>query len=158
MNIGVITVSFTPRLALLAVLAIAAAPAWAQVYKCKSADGSPVFQESPCGSSTGISTTPQPPAGAVRKGEQAKPADSTNKAMNDAFQSRMDKKDYDGALAFATTDKQKELARKKSAEKNTKCETLAAKAKQAQADLQNKGEKWKSKADAANAEYTNYCR
>jgi hypothetical protein len=158
MNIGVAKGSFIPRLALLAVLASAAAPAWAQVYKCKSADGSPIFQESPCGSSTGISTTPQPSGASVRKNEQAKPADNTHKAMNDAFQSRMDKKDYDGALAFATTDKQKEQARKKAAEKNTKCETLAGKAKQAQADLQNKGEKWRPKADAANAEYTNYCR
>jgi hypothetical protein len=78
--------------------------------------------------------------------------------MNDAFQSRMDKQDYEGALAFATTDAQKELARRKAAEKKAKCDGLSIKADKAQADFKNRGANWKPAADAAEADYRSQCK
>lgn len=147
---------FLPQFALVAALAPIAAPtAIAEVHKCKNSDGSLVYQEAPCGTSGGVYKTPAQPAA---DGKKPKPADTTNKAMNDAFQSRMDKQDYDGALAFATTDKQKEQARRKAADKNTKCESLSIKARKAQAEFTNRGPKWKPAADAAEAEYRNQCK
>jgi hypothetical protein len=159
MNLALGTRTFFPRFVLMVGLTGAAAlPAFAEVYKCKNSDGSPVFQEKPCGSPEGVFNAPDRPAAPGKSGGKAKPADAANKAMNEAFQSRMDKKDYDGALAFATTEKQKALARKMAEEKRIKCESLAAKYKLARAEFKNNGAKWKPKADAAEAEYANHCR
>lgn len=158
MSMSVTSAAFFRRVLLAVVLAGIAAPAPAQVHKCKSSDGSVIYQEAPCGSATGILSAPAQPAGAAVGGGKTKPADTTSKAMNDAFQSRMDKRDYEGAQAFATTNQQKELARKKAAEKDLKCESLSTKARQATADFNTKGERYRSKADAAEAEYRTHCR
>ena len=138
-----------------AMTGIAAGPALAQVYKCKNSDGSTAFQDAPCGSPGGVIKSPAQPAPA---GAKVKPADTTNKAMNDAFQSRMDKQDFEGALAFATTDAQKELARRKAAEKKAKCDSLSIKSDKAQAEFKNRGANWKPAADAAEADYRSQCK
>jgi hypothetical protein len=143
---------------MLAAAGIAAAPAFAQIHKCKNSDGSLVFQEAPCGTPAGVIKTPAPAAAPAKSVDKSKPADTTTKAMNDAFQLRMDQQDYDGAMAFATTDKQKELARRKAAEKTAKCESLLIKANKAQADFKNRGQNWKPAADAAEAEYRLQCK
>lgn len=137
---------------------LAAFPALADVYKCKSSDGAVVYQEAPCKSSGTKLTLPEQPVAPAAKTESAKRAAATNKAMNDAFQSRMDKGDYEGALAFAINDKQKALARKKKEEQAVKCQALTIKAKKAQADFQQRGVRWQPAADAADAEYRLHCR
>jgi hypothetical protein len=134
----------------MAVVALAAAPAAAQVHKCKGADGAPVFQSAPCDDRSGGIAVPERGAD---KGKGAKPAEADKKAMNEAFRSRMDKRDYEGALAFATTDQQKSQARRKIAEKDARCRGLAVKLQEAQAKYDKDGGQSKAALDKAKSNY-----
>jgi hypothetical protein len=119
------------------------------VYKCTASNGSTVYQESPCASTGSKLNAPDPSPGMNRGSDKSKFADSTKKAMNEAFQSRMDKGDFEGALAFASDDRQKSQARKKLQEKEVKCEKLAIKVKNA---------KTKTAINAAESDYRLSCR
>lgn len=159
MNVALGTRAFLPGFTLMAGLTgIAASTAYADVYKCRNSDGSLVYQEAPCESPGGKLKLPEPPVGTGKSRDKAKSPDPTNKAMNEAFQSRMDKQDYEGALAFATNDKQKSLARKRLEEKKVKCEGLSIKAQRARSDFTIKGARLKPAADAAESEYRLHCR
>ena len=152
-----------PACALTLALSAVALPAGAQVHKCKNADGSTIYQQAPCDKTgtTGDKIDLQDPTkgGAAKSGGKVRSSDGTSQqSMSEAFQRRMDKKDYEGAMAFATTDRQKAQARQKLEDKNNKCSTLSIRKQKAQADFQAKGERYKSGATAAEAEYNLNCR
>ncbi len=146
--------SFT-AIAMLAATVLAA-PAYAQVYKCKGAGGTPVYQAAPCDDTGGGIKVPE--RGPDKAGGSKAITDADRKSMSEAFQSRMDKRDYEGALAFATTDQQKSQARKKIAEKDAKCQGLAVKVKEAQAKVANGGARYKNDLDKAEDNYRLSCR
>jgi|SRR5687767_12739419 hypothetical protein len=129
--------------------------AGAQVHKCKNSEGGTVYQEAPC-AKTGSKL--DLPAGTGKSGDNPGSDDGTRKSMNEAFQRRMDQRDYDGALAFATNERQRAEARKKLAEKNSRCERLSLKAQKAQAAIRANDARSKAAADAAEAEYASTCR
>ncbi len=109
-----------------------------------------MFQSAPCDDKGGGIAVPD--RGAATG---SKPADADKQAMNEAFRSRMDKRDYEGALAFATTDQQKSQARKKIAEKDAKCRGLALKLQEAQATFDRDGGSSKAALDKAKNNYRN---
>jgi hypothetical protein len=139
-------------MAILAFALIGAPAEAADVHKCRNADGQTVYQQAPCektGSSGKKIELKEPLATGGGKG---KPGDGAGKSMNEAFHRRMDARDYDGALAFATTDAQM------IAQKNTRCATLAQKMQKTQAEVRPDSARSKAAADAAASEYALNCR
>jgi Domain of unknown function (DUF4124) len=130
-----------------ALAVVIAGPAQSAVYKCVAANGIAIYQESPCATAGVKLAAPDPSPPSKNDSAKAKSADA--KAMKEAFQARMDRGDYQGALAFATDDMQKSLARKKLHDRNVKCEKLAGKITSARN---------KDAADAAKSEYRLICR
>ncbi len=142
----------TPAIALL--LCLAALPATAEVFKCKQPDASVAYQQTPCAQDTAgarmaLDSAP-PPA--------AKRSEGDLRAQKDAYESRMARQDYEGALSFASTDKERHRALKQAEDKRLKCGPLAIRAQQAQANVKPKSTHSVNAAVAAEREYNLRCR
>jgi hypothetical protein len=160
------------RILLLATMVLfsAALQAGGPIYKCKTAEGKTIYQESPCASGQqGGEKNVMPPAAAVKAlppesktvGNPAATGGgktSTEKAMEEAYYSRMNKGDYDGALAFAQTDEQKQRARSMKADKDRQCDTLRINASKARKDAEGRNQTWRNRADVAEARLSSQCK
>lgn len=135
-------------------LCLAATPAAAEVYKCKKPDGGIAYQETPCapgaaGAKVDLKVpAAQPPSS--NKGDQH--------AMKDAYESRMARRDYEGAVAFAGNDKEKHRALKLAEDKRQKCGKLSIRAQQARANVKPNKPHMENAAIAAEREYNLACR
>jgi bifunctional DNA-binding transcriptional regulator/antitoxin component of YhaV-PrlF toxin-antitoxin module len=78
--------------------------------------------------------------------------------MNEAYNARMAKGDYDGALAFATTEEQKQIALQKKASKDERCEYLRIAAAKARKDAEGRNQRWRTQAEAAEARFSSQCK
>lgn len=137
-------------------LCLTAMSAAAEVFKCKQPSGAVAYQETPCAQdATGTKMELKVP------GVQPLPPERNagdQRAMKDAYESRMARQDYEGASAFATTDKERHRAHKLAAEKRLKCGGLAIRAQQAQANVKPGKESTLNAAIAAEREYNLRCR
>ncbi|MFN0039280.1 MAG: DUF4124 domain-containing protein [Burkholderiales bacterium] len=146
---------------------VAAAP----IYKCKGKDGNLTYQEVPCGSKkqpAAARVTPPPPTPATPAVEaesalfvpsgKAKETD-TDKAMQAAFNARMNRGDFAGAAAFATTEEQKQYAKRMQAEKDQRCSNMQMDVRHARYTAKNsRSPIFQEKAEAAEARYIAACR
>lgn len=135
-------------------LCLAALPATAEVFKCKQPDGSVAYQQAPCA---------QDAAGARMALDNApslavKPSAGDLRAQKDAYESRMARQDYEGAAAFAATDKERHRALKQAEDKRLKCGSLTIRMQQAQANVKPKNTHSVNAAIAAEREYNLRCR
>ncbi len=135
-------------------LYLAAVPAAADAYKCKKPDGGTVYQEAPC----------TPDAAAARLGLKVPAAqppghgDGDRRALKDAYESRMARRDYEGAVAFAGNDQEKHRALKLAEDKRLKCGKLMIRAQQARANVRPAKAYTENAAIAAEREYNLNCR
>jgi hypothetical protein len=160
------------RILLLVTMALfsAALRAGGPVYKCKTDEGKTIYQESPCAAGQQGGAKDVMPSAAAAKAlppeskTVGNPAaagggkTSSEKAMDEAYYSRMSKGDYDGALAFARTDEQKQRARSMKAETDRHCDRLRVAASRARKDAEGRNQTWRNKADAAEALYSSQCK
>lgn len=141
------------------------------IYKCKGKDGNLTYQEVPCGSKQQPATarvTPPSPAPAtpavepesalaVPRGQAAET--DTDKAMQAAFNARMNRGDFAGAAAFATSEEQKQYAKRMQAEKDQRCSNLRMDVKHARYTARNsRSPIFQEKAEAAEARYIAACK
>ena len=136
-------------------LCLTTMPAAADTFKCKKPDGTVAYQGTPCAQDE--------PGGRMElKTPEASPTpkrnDGDQRALKDAYESRMAKRDYEGAVAFATTDKERHRAMKLAEDKRLKCGSLTIRAQRAQADVKPKNERTRNAAIAAEREYNLHCR
>lgn len=137
-------------------LCLAALPAAAEVYKCTRPDGSVAYQQAPCaqdatGAKIELKTPDAPPLAPNRNAGDLR-------AQKDAYETRMARHDYQGAAAFAATDKERHRALKLAEEQRLKCGSLAIRAQQAQANVKPKNPSSVNAAVAAEREYNLRCR
>lgn len=135
-------------------LCLAVMPASAEVYKCQQSGGVTVYQQTPCA---------QDAAGArmdikVPSAQPVKRSDGERLALKEAYESRMARHDYEGAVAFAANDKERHRALKLAEDKRLKCGSLAIRAQQAQANVKPKNPRSENAAIAAQHEYNLRCR
>jgi len=137
----------------LLVLCLTAMPAAAEVYKCKKPDGSLAYQETPCTpDATGARVDLKVPAA-----QPPSPNKGDRNAMKDAYESRMAKRDYEGAVAFAGNDKEKHRALKLAEDKRQKCGKLSIRAQQARANVKPNTPRTENTAIASEREYNLAC-
>jgi len=137
-------------------LCLATMPASAEVFKCKQPDGSVAYQQTPCAQeTTGVKIDLKVPS--VQPIAPNRSAGDLL-AQKDAYESRMARHDYEGAVTFAATDKERHRALKLAEDKRLKCGSLAIRAQQAQANVKPKNTSSVNAAVAAEREYNLRCR
>lgn len=126
----------------------------ADVYKCKNEAGGWAYQEEPC---KGLNQAQPVKIKAAPPASSGSSNPGTRKSADDAYQLHMDKEDYSGALAFATTEQQRSKALRMKNKKDVHCQNLKIKADQAHANARESHSRQHA-ADAADATYANECR
>jgi hypothetical protein len=157
----------TMRILLPAIMVLfpAALQAGGPIYKCETAEGKTIYQESPCAAGQKGAAKDVMPSAAVVKALPSgsklvgnPPVTGSAKTMNEAYNRRMAKGDYDGALALATTEEQKRTALKRKAEKDRECDGLRITAARARADAKGRNQSWQNQADEEEARYSRRCK
>ena len=141
------------------------------IYKCKGKDGNLTYQEAPCGSKQQPAAarvnppSPAPAAPAVEAESalvvpRGKAAETdTDKAMQAAYNARMNRGDFAGAAAFATSEEQKQYAKRMQADKDQRCSSLQLDVRHARFTAKNnRSPIFQEKAEAAEARYIAACK
>ena len=82
---------------------------------------------------------------------------STNKAMTEAYQNHMARGEYATARTFAVNDAQRAQANMQLARLQTRCQTMAIRTNQAEANNRHMNGRWQHAAEAAQAQYSVTC-
>jgi hypothetical protein len=76
--------------------------------------------------------------------------------MREVYEAKMAKRDYDGAVAFATTDRERAAALTMKDKKDVECASLDIKARKARANVRKASDE--PAAEAAESEYRVRCK
>jgi hypothetical protein len=123
----------------------------ADMYRCQTAEGV-VYQEMPCKGMTVIRMPEASPA------VPSPASGSKHSSINDeAYRKYLASGDYSRAAAFATSDAQRAEVQRRRIEKEKRCQLLAIKVQEAEANNKHRGGRFQHHAEALQQEYGVRC-